>query len=99
MVKEMKIKSWIVCAAIRHKQHIITGARHFDTIMHQQLVMYNAFNNEAHKKWEQGFIDQFGTFYNREDAMQIIKSGRQAFAFDAKRNGGNGKELYSEGLY
>ena len=94
-----KSKPWIVCAAIRHKDYIITGARHFDTIMHMQLEKYNAWNNEAGKKWEQGFIDQFGEFYNRQDAMKIVKSGRQAFIFNEECNRGNGEDLYSEGLY
>lgn len=47
-------------------------------------------------KEEQGFIDQFGDFYNREEAMDIIKLSGQWF--DAARNGGN-TELFSEGLY
>lgn len=45
---------------------------------------------------EQGFIDQFGTFYNREEAMQIVLEGNQHF--NITRNGGN-VALFSEGLY
>lgn len=90
----------IVCAAIRDSENfIITGARHFDMIMHNQLAMYNAFNNAPNKKWEQGFIDQFGKFHNRKEAMQIVKNGKQRFMFDAERNGNPADELFSEGLY
>lgn len=94
------IEPVIVCAAIRRKDHIITGARHFDKIMHDQLAMYYARNNdEPTNDWEQGFIDQFGNFYNRQAAMKVVKSGRQAFIFNEERNRGSGKNLYSEGLY
>ena len=100
-----KLKRWnvmitkpiIVCAAIKHNDHIITGARHFDMIMHAQLAVYNAFDNDEKKKWEQGFIDQWGQFYNREHAMRLVIASGQPF--NAERNKGNGKDLYSEGLY
>ncbi len=100
MTDDLKPKPIIVCAAIRDSENfIITGARHFDDIMHGQLAMYNAFDNAPSKKWEQGFIDQFGKFHTRTEAMKIVKTGKQAFIFNAERNGGNGFDLYSEGLY
>ena len=94
----MQRKPWIVCAAMQHKDCIITGARHFDLIMQRQIELYRiAHNNGNHIKWEQGFIDQFGKFYNRHNAMQIVKESGQPF--NAERNSGSGEELYSEGLY
>lgn len=88
-------KPWIVCAAIKNGELVIAGARHFDKIMHGQLsVVALVFDV---KKWEQGFIDQWGNFYNRQEAMSIVKESGQPF--NAERNGGNGKDLYSEGLY
>ena len=90
-------KRIIVCAAIKHMDFIITGARHFDMVMHKQLEKYNAWDNLPSKTWEQGFIDQFGNFHNRHNAMKIVKESGQLF--DPERNGGNGFDLYSEGLY
>ena len=53
---------------------------------------------EGTGKFEQGFIDQFGDFYNRQEAMQIAKEAAQDI--DIERGcGGNDKKLYSEGLY
>lgn len=93
-------KPWIVCAAIRHYDIIIAGARHFDPIMHLQINYVNNSITTAIVKpsqWEQGFIDQWGKFYNRQEAMQVVKESGQPF--NAERNGGNGNDLYSEGLY
>lgn len=88
----------IVCAAYRHPhlKFVIAGARHSDKIMQPWVKMIRRFYG-AGWQWEQGFIDQFGKFYNRVDAMQaVLKSGQP---FDAERNSGSGDELYSEGLY
>ena len=46
---------------------------------------------------EQGFLDQYGVFMDREEAMQVaIDSGQP---LDMKRNGTPENELFSEGLY
>jgi len=45
--------------------------------------------------FEEGFIDQFGDFLTREEAMQIVKENGQPF--NKERNGCN-KDLYSEGI-
>lgn len=96
-IKEIKLirrKPVIVCAANRNKDgHIICGARHWDKIMVSQFKQ----DHIAGFLWEQGFIDQFGKFYNRKDAMKVVKESCQPF--NADRNGGNGEDLYSEGLY
>lgn len=102
-MQDLKPKAWIVSAAIRNKDAIITGARHFDSIMHEQIRHYThatacQSNVPSYAiKWEQGFIDQYGAFYSREDALQIVKENGQPF--NAERNSGAGDELYSEGLY
>lgn len=46
---------------------------------------------------EQGFIDNFGIFMDRVEALAVAKASGQPL--DMKRNGGSGDELYSEGLY
>lgn len=45
---------------------------------------------------EQGFINQFGEFRTREEALKIALENGQPF--DAKRNGST-NQLFSEGLY
>ena len=91
------IKPWIVCAANKCRDHVILGARHWDNIMHQQQLAKQHADTGQHWIWEQGFIDQWGRFYNRKDAMKAVLASGQPF--NAERNSGNGEDLYSEGLY
>ena len=92
---DLKPKPIIVCAAVRSDTTIICGARHFDEIMGKQ-VEYIHLRSPSKIKWEQGFIDQFGKFHNRQDAMKIVLESGQPF--DLIRNNCD-KDLYSEGLY
>jgi hypothetical protein len=85
----------IVCAAIKHKEsgRIITGARHFDKIMREQI---NA--SEGIASWRgaaQGFIDQFGDFLDREEAWIVAVDQNQIH----RRCGGDDGTLFSENLY
>ena len=106
-------KPYIVCAACRSEtlNLVVTGARHFDTVMRNQINALGHADNGGraeddilHLYWrthwsqaEQGFIDQFGTFYNRADALVVA---RQNEADGRKlRNPDAGFELYSEDLY
>jgi hypothetical protein len=45
---------------------------------------------------EQGFINQFGDFLTREEAMQIVKQNGQPFDIGSNRGD---SVLFSEGLY
>lgn len=92
-----KPQAIIVCAACRYGYLILCGARHWDRVMKDQYSLVK--ENRAYPSWsafEQGFIDQFGTFYNREDAFQVVHQSGQPF--NEKRNGSD-VELFSEGLY
>jgi hypothetical protein len=87
----IKPQEIIVCAANKYGDTILCGARHHNiNTQAYQLGFKKEPNN-------QGFINQFGEFRNRQEAMIIVKQSGQKF--DAKRNGGNGLDLYSEGLY
>jgi hypothetical protein len=83
----------VVCAAVRDTNGtIICGPRHFDHIMHVQIA--------AHPKgsWnlaEQGFVDQFGEWLSREEAMHVALANGQIL----RRCGGDDRELFSENLY
>jgi hypothetical protein len=90
----------IVCAAILYNYSeepvVITGARHMDCIMRPIFKLMSEVKGCCPVKI-QGFIDQHGRFYDRRNAMKVVIASGQPF--DAKRNGGNGDELYSEGIY
>ncbi len=93
---------WIVCAAcksITYHEIILVGPRHFDTVMLAQLdtlkIAYEHMDDQWN--WEQGFIDQWGRFYNRIDAMAVVRNNNQPF--NRERNGGSLDELFSGGLY
>lgn len=98
MSKDWKLQ--IVCAACKYGDVLICGARHYDMVMHSQLMAFDeASEVRSMNRGEvvQGFIDNQGKFYNRKDAMKlVIKSGQP---FNAERNSGSGEDLYSEGLY
>lgn len=85
----------IVCAAIKFasigKEYIVTGARHYDSIMASTIKLLPQGTYER----EQGFIDQAGKFLTREEAWVIAEAAGQII----RRVGGDGNKLYSENLY
>jgi len=89
----IKPASRIVCAANRHKEsgRIVCGARHWDNVMRSQKLESETFNN-----WDQGFINQFGEWLNREEAWVIAEEQGQIrnLCYD-KQTG----YLFSENLY
>jgi len=89
LVKPQQI---VVCAAIRVGDVIFCGARHCDSAMWGQAKAADI----SMKNGKQGFIDQFGDFLDRKEAMEIVKKNGQPF--NIERNGGD-INLFSEGLY
>jgi hypothetical protein len=87
-----EIPAWIVCAANKHKDSgvIFCGARHFDDLMRGQIKAANY----PFASYDQGFIDQFGRFYDRKEAWKIAEKNGQI-----KRISGTRGTLYSEDLY
>ena len=85
----------IVCAACRRGSVVIAGARHWDKGMN---TLYSQLSIEVSgTEFEQGFIDQFGNFYSRKEALKtLLINDLQMINWD--RNGST-EELYSEGLY
>ncbi len=73
------VKRVIVCAANRYKDFVVTGVRHFCPTMRQQIkaIGLNDLRFYANGNEEQGFIDQFGVFLTREEAMVIARKGGQ----------------------
>lgn len=87
----------VVCAACRYDGIIVVGIRHLDKLMRQTMkMMYPNDDRITHKfAREQGFVDQFGNFLTREEALMIAKKKSQFY----RRCGGDEKQLYSENLY
>ena len=82
----------VVCAALRNSTGmIVCGARHYDAVMRDQIK----HSNFAWAGCEQGFIDQYGTFLSREEALRIAREQDQI----RRRCGGDEQQLYSENLY
>lgn len=96
----------VVCAANRvHNTNlpngsiIIPGPRHHSSIMNALYDALEARNRITRTdRDEQGFIDQWGQFMDRKEALKVVMSSGQPF--DVERNGcGNPpNELYSEGI-
>ena len=86
----------IVCAANRlDNGMLIVGARHYDSVMHATINGLTSAGMDVNKDCDQGFIDQFGNFYTREEAWEIADFNGQII----RRVGGDGCRLYSENLY
>lgn len=98
----------VVCAAIRHKETgtIICGARHYDETMRRTIyAIHGHFNLPEEKRdptlvppewWccENGFVDSFGNWLTRAEAMKLAKERGQILFPDH-----NKKELFSEHLH
>ena len=91
-------KRRIVCAAIRNDGEIVLGIRHHDKMMNRAIENFG----DAGGYWmrpdeEQGFVDQWGNFLNREDALIVARTAGQILRVGAGWNAT--KELFSENLY
>ncbi len=84
----------VVCAAIRNRDGlVICSARHYDRTMRIQIK--NSIGDWRLEYIEQGFIDQFGLFLTREEALLVANDAGQI----VRRVGGDKKGLFSENLY
>jgi len=91
----------IVCAAnkfeLNGQEIIVTGARHYDPIMH---AVIDALSEQGQLiaipdvVANQGFIDNFGKWLSREDARACVLENEQVL-----RSQPNSSELFSEDLY
>lgn len=72
---------------------VVLGVRHFDVAMHNQYKRLPE-NFTKVNKTTQGFIDNFGNFHNRKEALKIAISMGQLIAKHEA-----GRELYSEDLH
>lgn len=80
----------VVCAAIRKGAVLVCGPRHFDFTMHEQIARVGITMRDA----EQGFIDQWGKFMDRAEALDVAKAANQILVKTGPEN-----QLFSEDLY
>ena len=94
-----KRKRLIVCAAIKFNGTIITGIRHYDKIMRMALtkdVLKEHKLCRLRGEVIQGFVDNFGSFVDRKEALKIVKENNQKLTPDYD---GTDSKLYSEDIY
>lgn len=84
----------IVCAALRYDKSILCAPRHYDHLMAQ---MWSKLGWPEEEKIEQGFVDQFGNFWNRQEALLIATNAGQVNTRRTKTNPTH--KLFSEDLY
>ena len=92
----------VVCAANRFYEpewdiyNIIIGARHHDQLMNNQITNLIELKNSCYPS-EQGFIDQWGVFMNRSEALIVATEAGQ---INVRRPKGFPLDkLFSEDLY
>jgi len=86
-------KPIVVCAAIKSPDGlIIPSPRHFDRTC---VALLAALGIDNAQDWEQGFIDQHGTFLSRKLAHLIATRNSQIKRPSTYET----NELYSENLY
>ncbi len=90
----------VICAACEYAGILILGPRHWDKTMHKQYKLMHKSKDNFPKGclFRQGFIDQFGIFMDRKEAMQVANTANQPIDID-RGCGGDNTTLYSEGLY
>lgn len=91
---------FVVCAACKYGDVIICGARHYDRVMHSQL---RAFDEESEVRMMnrgevvQGFIDQYGVFMDRVEALEVATAAGQINV--RRKKTAPDDVLFSEDLY
>jgi hypothetical protein len=87
---------WVVCAALRSRKtgQVIAGARHWDSIM-RGIALVDKKTLAIWQGSEQGFIDQYGQFMDRQEAFKVAKANNQIRRSPIPDDG----TLYSEDLY
>lgn len=79
---------------------VIASPRHYDAVCHATLNAAGVHpghpaDHIAVLDVRQGFVDQFGTFWTREEAYRIARAQNQLY----RHTGASTQQLYSEDLY
>lgn len=100
LTDEQKATQRVVCAALRIKELMIIGPRHYDAVM-QKVIETHVYCYRDWSNAEQGFIDQWGNFLTRTEAWLIAFRAGQILRFVGNQNPRElmAQELFSENLY
>lgn len=85
----------VVAAANRLGDYVVVSARHFDPLMHAQIKALGL--TAEFRKSTQGFIDQYGTFMDRFEALAVATAQGQIHWRRPKTHPTD--RLFSEDLY
>jgi hypothetical protein len=84
-------KRQVVTAANNYNGVIVLGVRHFCPLMRYTLHRFGIKGSSPH---EQGFVDQWGNFMDRKEALVVLKTNGKFIRDDDYLD-----ELYSENLH
>lgn len=93
----MSAQRRVVCATNQYGPHTFLGARHFDTRMLEAMKAYDIPALRKQFGEQQGFIDQWGGFMCRKEALIVARSANQVK--EPKSGNPNSPDLFSEDLY
>ena len=92
--------TYIICSAIKYKDHVIAGRRHGDAFATLEMFLdSNVYKDMKREDIVAGFIDNWGDFHTRKEAWVIadkagqIKFGRGTQEAEIKINF-NGDKVY-----
>ena len=88
----------VVCAACRSSKTgtMVLGPRHMDNVMRVHVELTP--NHDYHDFDDQGFIDQWGIYMNRQEAWKVAEAAKQ-IVYRCGGDTAKGGTLYSENLY
>ena len=96
-----RLQRRVVCAANKYNcklggiPMVFVGVRHYCPVMRQNMEPHKYFINRESEV--QGFIDQFGVFMDRKEALEVAKEAWQLNV--ARIKTWPDDELFSEDLY
>jgi hypothetical protein len=74
----MTEKRYIICSAVKYKDHIIHGRRHGDAYQTlEKLLPKEEYDQITRENTIAGFVDQYGDFYDRKEAYVIADAADQ----------------------
>ena len=94
----------VVCAANLYRFEtgsslLICGPRHYDMTMHDTIAALDDEIWTLPKKCTQGFVDQWGMFMDRKEALLVATAAGQINVRRPKSGNPDSPELFSEDLY
>lgn len=105
-MSEFNRKIVLAACKIYHDEHgemVLCGHRHWSMDMHQSMDKLKLCGWKVlHEDGAQGFVDNAGRYYTREEAIQFVKDGHQDY--DSQRGNhaksiDDCKEAFSEGFW